>query len=69
MNAPTRPPADVFNIKTETDSARAYRGLVNAQRRNEREREGLTLRIRELEKQHAMNAAMIEAYENAKSGT
>lgn len=43
------------------------RKLRNTQRRNEQEQEGLILRKRELERQHAINAAMIAAYEAATS--
>ncbi len=47
----------------ETDAQRIYRQLINTQRRNERERENLLLRARELERQHRINATLIQAYE------
>lgn len=48
---------------TNDTADQIVRKLRNAQLRNEREQEGLILRKRELERQHKLNAAMIEAYE------
>jgi hypothetical protein len=53
-----------LTVKVETDSDKMYRQLINTQRRNEQEQENLLLRKRELERQHKINQAMIEAYEN-----
>jgi hypothetical protein len=58
------PSASPITVRIESDSDKVYRQLVNTQRRNEQEQENLMLRKRELERQHKINQAMIEAYEN-----